>query len=69
MLPVSELQTISISLDIIWLVILSFLLYSHYCLCKILLYRPAQKRRVGLFFKGVFIFTFFEPFLIDLYQG
>lgn len=69
MLPISKLQTISIRLDIIWLAILSFLLYSHYCLRKILLYGPEQKRTAGLFFKGVFIFTFFKPILIDLYQG
>lgn len=67
MLPILKLHTISIRLDIIWFV-LSFLLYSHYCLYKILLSEPEQKRRAGLFFQGVFIFTFLKHILIDLYH-
>lgn len=68
MLNTSKLQIISIRLDIIWSVILSFLLYSLYCLCSVLLHEPELKR-AGLFCKGVFIFTYFKPILIDLYQG
>lgn len=64
MLNISKLQMISLS----WILFdLLFYLFSfiHFI---VLLHEPELKR-TGLFCKGMFIFTYFKPILIDSYQG